>query len=269
VKHPLLSVEISVDYPGQPGALRNVALEMVPGEIFGLIGESGAGKSTLALAILRLLDWRGGRVHGRIVFNGALLTDLRDSEMRRVRGRQIALVQQNPLAALNPALRLEAHFREAWSVHQPFLREAWADRLRRLLHSVSLPEDERFLRSYPAQLSVGMAQRVVIALGILHHPSLLIADEPTSALDVITQSEILGLFTRLSRELRIGILFVSHDLLSVASLCSRVAIMRRGEIVETGGVRQIFLDPAHPYTRSLIQALPAAPTLRDENTVAL
>ena len=195
---PLLSALLSVDYRNKPCVLKNLRLEIQRGEIVGLVGESGSGKSTLALALLQLLELKGAKVCGEVIFQGENL----------------------------------------------FLR------------SLTLPDDEEFLRSRPSQLSVGQGQRVIIAMAILHRPALLIADEPTSALDTITQSEILSLFARLNRELDMAILYISHDLLSVAALCHRVAILRDGEIVECDAPDAIFDSPRHPYTKRLIAALP-------------
>ena len=254
---PLLSLHVSVDYPGKPGVLRDVSLDVHRGEIVGLVGQSGSGKSTLAMAILRLLELKGGVVRGRIEFDGRDLTTLRERELRQVRGREIGLVLQSPMTALNPALRIGTQLEEAWRCHggDP---KAWKARAMDLLESVSLPPEEAFLRKYPRQLSVGLAQRVLIAMAIVHRPALLLADEPTSALDLITQSEILELFGRLSRELDMAILFISHDLLAVAALCDRVAILHNGEIVEAAGSEEIFSRPRHPYTQRLIAALPTA-----------
>jgi ABC-type dipeptide/oligopeptide/nickel transport system ATPase component len=173
-----------------------------------------------------------------------------------VRGKQIGLVPQSPLAALNPNLRLGAQLTEAWRAHQRGDRD-WTN----LLESVSLPADPSFLRQYPRNLSVGMAQRFLIALAILHRPALLLADEPTSALDTLTQAEILQLFRRLNREQGIAILYISHDLASVASLCQRVAILHEGEIVECASVEKVFRDPQHEYTRRLIAAIPQHPVV--------
>lgn len=252
---PLLSVRLSADYPGKPGVLRSVEFQLEPGEILGLVGQSGSGKSTLALAILRLLGFKGGAASGQVLLEGRNLMALTERQMRQVRGRQIGLVLQSPLSALNPNLRIGAQLTEAWRAH------ANGDRLRvsQSLESVSLPCADSFLRHYPGQLSVGQAQRVLIAMAVLHHPALLIADEPTSALDAITQSEILQLFARLNRELRMAILYISHDLLSIASLCHRLAILHNGEIVESGGAEQVFRHPAHPYAQQLIAALPKNP----------
>jgi len=250
---PLLSMKLSADYPGRP-VFRDLTLAMQRGEILGLVGQSGSGKSTLALSVLRLLDFKEGRATGEIRFLGRDLMRLPEQEMLRVRGRQIGLVLQSPIAALNPCLRIGAQLREAWQVHA-----GGEAPVAELLKSVSLPAEEGFLRRYPRQLSVGQAQRVLIAMAILHRPALLIADEPTSALDSITQSEILQLFAGLSRTLERGVLYVSHDLLAVASLCHRVAILYRGEIVETDTTERIFRSPSHSYTRRLIQALPKNP----------
>lgn len=256
---PLLSLRLTVDYPDRPGVLRGVTLEMQPGEILGLVGKSGSGKSTLALAILRLLETQGGRFRGEVRFRGRNLADLPEREMRRIRGRGIALVLQSPIASLNPALRIGKQLSEAWKAHPRNGSDDWPARRRETLERVQLPSDESFLRRYPAELSVGLAQRVLIGMAVLHRPQLLIADEPTSALDAITASEILALFRHLNQEYGIGVLYISHDLLSVASLCHRVAILDEGRIVECGKTQEIFRSPAHPYTQRLLEALPRPP----------
>jgi ABC-type dipeptide/oligopeptide/nickel transport system ATPase component len=251
---PLLSMRISAGYPGRAAVLQNAQLDMAPGEILGLAGRSGEGKSTIAMAILKLL--RGGKATGEVRFRGRELLALSEREMRRIRGREIALVPQSPIAALNPALTIGAQFREAWSAHSSAPYRACEPRLGELFANVSLPPEPQFLRRYPAELSVGIAQRVLIAMALLHRPALILADEPTSALDMITQSEILDLLARLNRELKTAILYISHDLLSVASLCHRMAILHEGRIVECGPVSQIFSRPQHPYTQRLISSIP-------------
>lgn len=254
----LLSVGISADYPGRPGVLKDLRLEVRRGEVVGLVGQSGCGKSTLALAILKLLGLRKGRAEGSILFNGRELMTTPEREMRGLRGREMALVLQSPMSALNPALRIGTQLEEAWRVHRRGEREAWVSALRRTLSSVSLPLETAFLHRYPAELSVGQAQRVLIGMAVLHRPALLIADEATSALDVITQAEILALFAQLSRELGMGILYISHDLLSVATISQRVAVMERGTIVECRETAELFGHPKHAYTRRLLAALPVA-----------
>jgi peptide/nickel transport system ATP-binding protein len=252
----LLEARISVDYPNKPGALRDVQFEIGEGEVLGLVGESGSGKSTIALALLRLLDHKGARISGQLRFAGRDLLTLRSSEMRQIRGRDIALVLQSPLASLNPAMRIGTQMAEAWRAHQSGSEaKQWKSRALELFDRVSLPAEESFLDRYPRQLSVGQAQRVLIAMAVLHKPRLLIADEPTSALDAITQSEILDLFRSLNRELNMAMLFVSHDLLAVASLCSRIAILQRGQIVESGPTERMFRDPRTQDTRALLEAV--------------
>jgi len=257
--NPLLSLKLSVDYPNKPGVLRDLVLEIDRGEIIGLVGQSGCGKSTLALAILRLLRTKGAVATGDLRFEGQDLMSLSERQMRELRGSRIALVLQSPLSALNPALRIGTQLKEAWRAHVHDHDEDCTQSILSALRNVSLEDGETLLCRFPSQLSVGQAQRVLIAIAILHRPALLIADEPTSALDSITQSEIMQLFGRLNRDLGTAILYISHDLLSVASLCHRVVILHEGHIVESGKIAQIFTSAAHPYTRQLITALPNAP----------
>ena len=253
---PLLSSRISVDYPNNPGVLRDVSLEIHPGDTVGLVGESGSGKSTIALALLRLLAPKGAKVSGEVIFEGEDLLKKPESEIRRIRGRRMSIVLQSPLTSLNPALRIETQLSEAWRAHAKRGQEQCREAIRAALRSARLPDDEEFLRRRPSELSVGQGQRVNIAMAILHRPALLIADEATSALDTITQSEILSLFAELNRELKMAVLYISHDLPSVAALCQRVAIIYKGEIVESGTSDAIFTDPKHPYTQRLLSAIP-------------
>lgn len=255
----LLDLRLSASYPGKSAVLHNLQLGLRRGEILGLVGQSGCGKSTLALCILKLLHLKRGTAEGSILFDGRDLLSLTEREMRSVRGRHIGLVLQSPMSSLNPALRIGTQLREAWTVHQRSTREETEQAIRNSLEDVSLPADAKFLSRYPGELSVGQAQRVLIAIAILHKPELLIADEPTSALDVITQAEILQLFAELNRKRGMGILYISHDLLSVANISHRVAVMDKGEIVECRDTADLFRSPEHAYTRKLLSALPAAP----------
>jgi len=261
---PLLSARLSVDYRNKPGVLKNLCLEIQRGEIVGLVGESGSGKSTLALALLQLLQLKGAKVQGEVVFQGENLLQKKERQLSDIRGRQMSVVLQSPLTSLNPALRIGTQLKEAWRAHANGTGDQCHAAVSAALRGVSLPDSEEFVKRRPSQLSVGQGQRVIIAMAILHRPALLIADEPTSALDTITQSEILSLFARLNRELEMAILYISHDLLSVAALCHRVAILRGGEIVECDGPDAIFDSPRHPYTQRLIAALPSR---RSQRTV--
>jgi ABC-type glutathione transport system ATPase component len=262
---PLLSLRLTVDYRNKPGVLRDVSMELHRGEILGLVGQSGSGKSTLSLAILRLLHLKGGAARGTLLFKGEDLLAKTESAMRSLRGREMSIVLQSPLSSLNPALRIGTQLSEAWRAHADGTREECAAAISAPLASVGLPNDRDFLQRRPSQLSVGQAQRVIIAMAVLHRPSFLIADEPTSALDTITQSEILRLFAELNRQLGMGILYISHDLLSVAALCHRIAILNDGEIVEVGPPSQIFGAPRHSYTQKLVAALPNVPLLASKN----
>ena len=256
---PLLAVNLTVGYAGKPHVLRNACLELEPGETVGLAGQSGSGKSTMSLAILGLMNRRGATVSGEVLFNGVNLLKASEKQLRAIRGKEIALVLQSALSSLNPSMTVGRHLWEAWRAHSSESREVWLRRVFQLLNDVSLPSNEDFLKHYPRELSVGIAQRVLIAMSLLHRPSLLIADEPTSALDVITQSETLNLFKGMNRRFGTAILFISHDLLAVASLCERVAILHEGTIVETGATARVFANPRHAYTRKLIDALPGVP----------
>jgi ABC-type glutathione transport system ATPase component len=255
---PLLEVDLTASFPDRPRVLDGVRFSVAEGESFGLVGESGAGKSTIALALLGMLGWNGGRAAGAIRWRGENLLEWKERDLRRLRGKEIALVPQSPTAALNPALTLAAHFEEAWRAHgaEPW-RTARA-RVPELLEAVHLPSSGPFLKKRPRELSVGMAQRFVIALALLHRPALLIADEPTSALDPITQSEVLKLFEAIHQR-GAALLYISHDLPSVAKLCGRIAILREGKVVESGVCSELFSQPQHPYTRRLTDAIAAWP----------
>ena len=253
---PLLEVDLSVDYTNKPAVLRKVSFSIRRGEVLGLVGESGSGKSTLALALLRLLGSKNARVSGRLVFRGRDLMEATEEEMRRTRGREIGLVLQSPLASLNPALRIGKQLAEAWRAHTRGSSRQQDDAVVQALKQVGLPSDQEFRRRRPAQISVGQAQRVLIAMATVHKPALLIADEPTSALDAVTQQAILSMIGDLNRVQGSATLYISHDLQSVASICHRIAILWRGQVVECGPVKSVLSCPQHPYTRQLLECAP-------------
>ncbi len=252
----LLSAHLWLRYGNKPPVLRDVDVDIRRGEVLGLIGQSGSGKSTLAMAILGLLDRKKIHVEGTVSFDGSDLLRLSESDLRALRGRKLALVLQSPLSSLNPALKIRTQMKEVWRAHASGPKADCMAAIRSALESVSLPSTDEFLKKYPSQMSVGQAQRVLIAMAILHRPALLIADEATSALDVITQSEILALFRELNRNIGMAILYISHDLASVAGICDRIAILHEGEIVERGSAEQVLTNPKHEYTQRLMAAIP-------------
>lgn len=253
----LLRVNLQAGYSGKP-ALHGIRFELQRGEVLGLVGASGAGKSTLVLSLLGLLPWRNGRATGEVMFEGRNLLALSEREMRKLRGRHVALIPQSPMTALNSAISLQNHFNEAWNAHEKSGRLALMDRLQALLAEVQLPFDVKFLRRRPSQISVGQAQRVLIALALLHRPALIIADEPTSALDPVTQAQIVELLKGLNRRHGTTLLYISHDLVSVLQLSDRIAVIDAGTIVETLPVGE-FGQARHEATRALISALAVPP----------
>lgn len=254
---PLLRVHLDAGYSGKP-ILRGIRFELRRGEVLGLVGSSGAGKSTLVLSLLGLLPWRGGCVTGEVVLEGVDLLPLSDRRLRALRGCRIALIPQSPMTALNAAISIESHFSEAWKAHSREGRIALEARLRELLAEVQLPCDAEFLRRRPSQISVGQAQRVLIALALLHQPALIIADEPTSALDPVTQTQITGLLKRLNRRYGATLLYISHDLISVLQLSDRIAVLHQGTIVESLDINALD-EACHPATQALLAALPVPP----------
>lgn len=251
----LLDTRLSVRYRDRV-VLRDLALTIEPGEIVGLAGQSGSGKSTLALALLRLLRWKGATAEGSLRLEGREILHAPEAEWRSIRGRKIALVMQSAESALNPALRLRQQLRLAWEIHARGWKETGFPRARELFSRCGLPSEPDFLDRYPSQISIGQAQRVLIAMSLLHRPALVVADEITSALDLLTQQEVLATLREVNRAYGTAILFVSHDLLALRALCGRIAILADGAIVETRPVEELFRDPRDPYTRRLLAALP-------------
>ncbi len=252
----VLDFRISASY-GATEVLHEVASSIAPGEIVSLVGLSGSGKSTLALALLRLLRYRGGEVTGTINLEGTELTTHSESAMRAIRGRRIGYVPQSPGLSLNPRLRVKTLLEETWRAHASGSTSHQA-----LLESVQLPSDAAFLRKRAGELSTGQGQRLLIALALMHSPALLLADEPTSALDAITQAAVLELFSKINRERGTSILFISHDLMSVAGISHRVDILHEGRLVESGSPAAVFQTPQQPFTRQLVAAMPRL-ALRD------
>jgi oligopeptide/dipeptide ABC transporter ATP-binding protein len=236
--------------------VNEISLRIAEGESLGLVGESGSGKTMLSLALMGLLP-QGSRVSGALQFLGKRLETLPEKEWRGVRGAQIAMIFQEPMTSLNPVMRVGAQIEEAIRAHEPALAEsAVRNRMLDALRKAAVPEPEERARQYPHQLSGGLRQRAMIAMALAAGPKLLIADEPTTALDVTVQKQILQLLRGLQSELKLGLLFITHDLGVVAQIADRVAVMYAGRIVEEGPVREVLAAPRHPYTQGLLAASP-------------
>jgi oligopeptide/dipeptide ABC transporter ATP-binding protein len=257
---PVLQVrDLVVEFLTEDRPLRavdRVSFDIGRGEIVGLVGESGAGKTLTSEAILGLIRCPPGRVGGEVRFRGRDLLGLEEPALARIRGKEIAMIFQNPGASLNPVLRVGDQLVEAMALHLDDGRRTLRRRAVEILTRVGIPSSVTRVRDYPHQFSGGMAQRVMIGMGVSCAPSLLIADEPTTALDVTIQAQVLALIRRLARELGMAVLLVSHDLGIVSQMCHRVLVMYAGRIVEEASVATIFRAPAHPYTRALIACLP-------------
>lgn len=237
-------------------AIDNINLDIKRGKILGIVGESGSGKSTLALSIFNLIDPPGNIVGGEIILEGLDLLTLSESQMRVIRGSEISMVFQNPSAALNPTMTIGDHIVETIQEHSDLRGDEAIVKAVDILKKVELPDQEQLLNKFPHQLSGGMKQRVLIALAMVHEPSVLIADEPTSALDVSTQAQILKLLRDLNQKFHTTIVLITHNLGIVAEICDEVAVMYAGKIMETGNIWSMFGRPAHPYTEALMKAIP-------------
>jgi peptide/nickel transport system ATP-binding protein len=245
-------------------AVNGVSFDLHAGESLGIVGESGCGKSMTALSIMGLVPEPGRVTSGEIRFRGHDLLRMRAEDMRDLRGRDMAMIFQDPLSSLNPVLKNGFQIEEAILAHKDLPRRQAMERAVALLRKVRVQAPEARARDYPFQLSGGMRQRTMIAMGLANDPAMLIADEPTTALDVTVQAQILELLRDLNRELNTAIIMITHNLGVVAGLCSRVIVMYAGQIVEEGPVDQIFERPQHPYTWALLRSVPRVDALRHE-----
>lgn len=237
-------------------AVDKVSLDLYKNEVLAIVGESGCGKSTLATTIMRLHNENLTKSTGEIIFNGKNILDLTEDEMNKIRTKDIGMIFQDPLSSLNPLHRIGKQIEEALIYHTELGLEERQKRVIELLTQVGIPNPERCAKQYPHELSGGMRQRVMIAMAMSCKPSVLIADEPTTALDVTIQAQILDLIKGLQAEMHAGIILITHDLGVVAEMADRVAVLYAGEVVEIGTAEQIFKNPKHPYTRSLLRSIP-------------
>jgi oligopeptide/dipeptide ABC transporter ATP-binding protein len=248
-------------------AVDGIDFAVYPGEIMGLVGESGCGKSVTSLSVMRLVAKPGQIDAGQVMFDGRDLLTLSDDDMRKIRGDRISMIFQQPTSSLNPVWDVGRQLAEVLEIHRNMKRAAARERALEMLRMVGIPDPERRLKSYPHELSGGMAQRVMIAMALACEPDLLIADEPTTALDVTIQAQILDLIRNLRDETGTAVVLITHDLGVVAEMCDRVAVMYAGGIVEQTDVVSLFRNPTHPYTKGLIGSVPVPGELRDELAV--
>jgi oligopeptide transport system ATP-binding protein len=265
-REPLLQVEnLHVEFWTNRGtvyAVNGISFDVARGETLGIVGESGCGKSVTSLALLGILARAGRVTAGRAMFGGRDLLTLDDAELRTIRGREIAMIFQDPMSSLNPVLTVGRQIREALETHFGMDREPANRRAVELLDQVGIPSARQRLEDYPHQFSGGMRQRAMIAMALACEPKLLIADEPTTALDVTIQAQILDLLRELVSARDTSLILITHDLGVVAGLCDRVHVMYAGTFVETGTADQVFAAPQHPYTFGLLQSVPRLDTSR-------
>ena len=256
---PLLEItglEVEFDTPeGVVRAVNGLDLSIGKGESLGIVGESGAGKSQSMMAIMGLLE-ENGRASGKAEFDGKDLLQMKPRELNSYRGRNIAMIFQDPMTSLNPYLTIEKQMTEVVMHHQGLKKDQARAQAVEMLHAVRIPDPEERIRQYPHEYSGGMRQRVMIAMGLLCEPDLLIADEPSTALDVTVQAQITQLMAELRSETSMSIILITHDLAVVAEVCDRIIMMYAGEVVESGTAEEIFYSPQHPYTQGLLASVP-------------
>jgi peptide/nickel transport system ATP-binding protein len=265
---PLLEVkDLVVEFPTRRGTLRaldHVSFSIAPGEILGVVGESGAGKSLTGAAIIGLLEPPGHIAGGEIRLRGERIDSLGADAMRRIRGKRIGAIFQDPLTSLNPLFTVGQQLVETIRAHLPLSERQARERAIQLLADTGIPAPEARFGQYPHQFSGGMRQRVVIALALAAEPELIVADEPTTALDVSIQAQIIALLKRLAREHGTAVMLVTHDMGVIAETCDRVAVLYAGRVAEIGPVAEVIHRPSHPYTRGLMGSIPAMDEERDE-----
>ncbi|RUZ41023.1 ABC transporter ATP-binding protein, partial [Mesorhizobium sp. M7A.F.Ca.US.003.02.1.1] len=259
-KGPIIEIEnLSISFftrKGEIPAVMDFSCTVMPGEAMGIVGESGCGKSTVSLGIMRDLSNIGKIVGGKIKFQGKDMGELSDEELRSIRGNKIAMIYQEPMASLNPAMKVGQQLMEVPLIHDKVSKEEAYKRALDMVRSVKLPDPERMMRSYPHQLSGGQQQRIVIAMALLSKPALLLLDEPTTALDVTVEAGIVDLVKGLGEKFGTSMIFVSHNLGLILETCDRITVMYSGEAVETGKIKDVFDRMRHPYTQGLFRSIP-------------
>lgn len=254
---------------GAVNAVTDVSFDVQPGETVALVGESGCGKSVTALSIVQLLESTGSITAGSVRFSGRELTDYSEAEMRNIRGKEIAMIFQDPATCLDPVYTIENQLTEALSIHNDLSDGEYRKRSLELLEEVGMPDAESRLTSFQHELSGGQRQRVMIAMALACRPQLILADEPTTALDVTVQAQVLDLLRHLRDETGSALVLVTHDLGVVAEMADRVVVMYAGYVVEQGSVRDVLKNPQHPYTKALLGSMPGAVASADERLTAI
>ena len=254
---------------GEVKALNDVSIHLKEGEVLGIVGESGSGKSVTAYSLMGLTAHPGKLIGGTLQFNGHEIEEMSEKEMRKIRGKEISIIFQDPMTSLNPVYTVGNQITEVIRLHTDKDKQQAYDRAKELLELVGINEPEKRLKQYPHELSGGMRQRIMIAIALACEPKLLIADEPTTALDVTIQAQILELMMELKDKLGMAIIMITHDLGVVAQMCDRIAVMYAGRIIEYGTTDDIFYRPHHMYTKGLIRSIPRLDTKDHERLVPI
>jgi peptide/nickel transport system ATP-binding protein len=257
---PLLEVhDLKVHFPTPDGVVKAVdglSFDVRRGETFGIVGESGSGKSVTCLTALGLITRQNAQLEGEILFKGRDLLSMSGDELQKIRGKELAMIFQDPFASLHPMYRVGDQLVEAVRIHDPVSKDVARERVVELLSAVGIPRPRERFRDYPHQYSGGMRQRAMIAMALLHNPDVLIADEPTTALDVTVQAQILELIDQIKTEFRIGVILITHDLGVIADVAQTVMVMYAGRSMERSGAAELFRTPLHPYTWGLLESIP-------------
>ncbi len=254
---------------GEVKALNDVSLYLEDGEVLGIVGESGSGKSVTSYSIMGITADPGRIIGGTVTFNGHQIEKLSEKEMRKIRGKEVSMIFQDPMTSLNPVYTIGNQIEEAILLHTDKSRTEARERAVELLRLVGINEPEKRIKQYPHELSGGMRQRVMIAIALACEPKLLIADEPTTALDVTIQAQILELIMELKEKLGMAVILITHDLGIVSSMCDRIAVMYAGKVIECGSTDNIFYEPKHEYTRGLLRSVPRLDEKESQRLVAI
>lgn len=270
IKNPLLQVkDLEVSFftnAGEVKAVRKISYDLKFGEVIGIVGESGSGKSVSSYALMGIIPEPGKVIGGDIIFDGEKILEKTEGDLQKIRGKDVGMIFQDPMTSLNPVFTVGHQIEESLKRHTELNKTQRTERIIELLKLVGINQPEKRVKQYPHELSGGMRQRIMIAMSLACNPKLLIADEPTTALDVTIQAQIIELLKELKEKINMSIIFITHDLGVVADICDKIAVMYAGTVVERGSVEEIFYKPQHPYTQTLLSAIPIADPVASRNT---